>query len=272
MASVLPEELIAELASIAHPAPRHGEVDPPEQFEEVTRQRARQRQDYAAAVRATFDATGEDPLLAALRAAASTRDDAADLLRRLIAYGRHFTGQRPDYTWENLAEAGGLTYSTARRTVTQDDVDQVKTALDNPRYRWPSAVANLDVHRAHAVLDGFAIADAPRDLEADAEFLWWKGKVHALRRDARSKADTVLMEKVQDAVQHWRTTWLNAIYPRAQHYRRLSTQLGELADTQHHEDPSQRYVPNEADQLTAIIEKLTDLRDQLVVPRSDTLN
>jgi hypothetical protein len=216
--------------------------------------------------------TGEDPLLVALRTTATTRDDAEDLVRRLIAYGRHFTGQRPDYTWESLAEAGGLTYSTARRTVTQDDVDQVKTALDNPRYRWPAAVANLDVHRAHAVLDEFGFTDAPRDLDADAEFWWWKDKVHVLRRDTRSKADTELMEKVQHAAQHWRTTWLNAIYPRAQHYRRLATQLGELADAQHHIDPSQRHVPDEADQLTTIIEKLTDLRDQIAVPNNDTVN
>src|ERR1700754_4082980 len=249
---MLQDDLIADLAAIAHPEPRHGEVDPPE-----ASQRARQRQKYAANLKLVVADTGEDPLLAALRFTASSRDCAEDLVRRLIAYGRHFTGQRPDYTWETLAEASGLTYSTARRTVTQGDIDHVKTALDNPRPPWHAAVANPDVHRAHVALEEFRFTDAPRDLDADAEFLWWRSKVHALRTHAaktRRQAGTDLAQQVENAVQHWRTSCLNANYPRAQHYRRLATQLIELAESQHQDDPGRRHVPDEADQLTAIIE------------------
>ncbi len=232
----------------------------------MTSQRIRQRQQYAAELEAAVAATGEDPLLIALRTNAATRDGADALIRQLIAYGRHFTGQRPDYTWEVLAEAGGLTYSTARRAVTQGDIDQVKVSLADPR-RWPAAVANLQVHRAHAALEAFGLSDPPQGLDADAEYTWWQAEVERLRAsDARAERDKA--PDVYLAVVRWRQAWLDAIYPRAQHYRRIGTRLQELAKIQHDDDPVKRHVPDEAEQLADMIDTLTELRDQLAPAES----
>lgn len=122
--------MIEDLALIAHPDPSRGEVEPPEAFHEVRVQSAEQRRAYAENLRTMLDSTGEDPLLAALRSAAARRDAAETQVRALLAYGRQFTGTRPDYTWQVLGEAAGLPYSTARRTVGEQEIETVRTALE----------------------------------------------------------------------------------------------------------------------------------------------
>ena len=121
--------MIEALALIAHPAPRSGEVDPPEEAAQVREQVRQDRVAYAENLRTMLDATDEDPLLAELRHAAERRDSAEAHVRSLLAYARRFTGARPDYTWESLAEAARLPYSTARRAVGEREVEMVCAAL-----------------------------------------------------------------------------------------------------------------------------------------------
>ncbi len=134
-------DLIEDLALIAHPAPRAGEVDPSEAYDDARDQMADRREAYAENLRAMIDDIDEDPLLAELRAAAGRRDDGEGHVRALLTYARRFTGSRPDYTWETLAAAAGLPYSTARRAVGEQDVAALHAALGSesgtrPRPRW----------------------------------------------------------------------------------------------------------------------------------------
>lgn len=131
--------MIDELALIAHPQPRPGEVNPPEAFDDAAEQIAHDREDYAANLRAMCDDTGEDPLLAELRNSAGRREAAESHIKALLAYGRHFTGgARPGYSWPVLAEAAGLDRKTAERRVSEDDVAAVRDAVDasRPRAMW----------------------------------------------------------------------------------------------------------------------------------------
>lgn len=124
-------DVFEDLARIAYPAPRPDEVDPPEAFDDVAAEVAHRREDYAENLRTRAEATDTDPLLAELQGAAQRRDDGAAHVRSLLAYGRHYTGSRPDYTWEALAEAAGLPYSTARRMVTSHAVTALDQILDS---------------------------------------------------------------------------------------------------------------------------------------------
>ena len=254
-------DLIEDLALIAHPEPRYGEVDPPEAFDDARDDIAARRDAYAENLRGVVEATDEDPLLVEVRAAASRRDQAVEHLRCLLAYARYRTGVRSDYSWERLGEAAGMPYSTVRRTVSAEDVARVAEILDNPARRWPAAVVNLEVHRAYAELrallsaDGPGVAGPPAGLDADAEYRWWLDTAQA----AVERGDDTLSRRLASAAGRWHTRWLRAVYPHAQVYRRLGAQLRDLADTVHHHDPTQRHVPDEAGQLTAILDELTDL-------------
>lgn len=129
--------MIEDLALIAHPHPRPGEVDPPELFDDAAEQIAEQRREYAENLRAMCDDLGEDPLLAELRATAGRQRSAEAHQRALLAYGRHFTGSpaRPGYSWPMLAEAAGLDRKTAERRVNADDVAAVRDVVGN-RAPW----------------------------------------------------------------------------------------------------------------------------------------
>lgn len=126
-------DIIEDLALIAYPHPRHGEVDPPEAFDDAAEQIAQHRAEYAENLRAMCDDTDEDPLLAELRNVAGRRDSAEAHIKALMAYGRHFTGgARPGYSWPVLAEAAGLDRKTAERRVSAEDVAAVRAAVETP--------------------------------------------------------------------------------------------------------------------------------------------
>ena len=267
----MPErDLIEDLALIAYPEPRYGEVEPPEAFDDAREDIAARRHDYAANLRAMVEATEQDPLLVEVRAAAGRRDKAAEHLRCLLAYARYRTGARSDYSWQQLGEAAGLTYSTARRTVTADDVERVTEILDTPERRWPEAMVNLEVHRAYHELRALVPDAPPAGLDADAEYRWWLD----VAETAADRSDHKLSRQLASAAGRWHTRWLRAVYPRAHAYRRLSAQLSDLAAAVHHHDPRQRHVPDEVDQLTAIIDELTGvaagLRDHARAQRATT--
>ncbi len=123
---------INDIARIAHPHPREGEVTPAEFFDDAAIQAQEQREDYAENLQAMVEATDEDALLAALSTAADQRKQAERLVRLLLTYGRHFTGgTQPGYSWHTLAKAADLPYATARRQVAEDDIAAVREALEN---------------------------------------------------------------------------------------------------------------------------------------------
>lgn len=141
-------DVIDDLARIAFPHPVPGGVEPPDAFDDVAAEFVSRRADYAENLRTMLEATDEDPLLSELRSAATRRDDGQAHVRTLLAYGRHCTGARPDYTWETLAEAAGLPYSTARRTVTEHDVTALDQILGRNRSTRDSAWLNPPAHDA----------------------------------------------------------------------------------------------------------------------------
>uniref|UniRef100_UPI003F497473 hypothetical protein n=1 Tax=Actinokineospora sp. CA-119265 TaxID=3239890 RepID=UPI003F497473 len=257
--------MIEELALIAHPQPRHGEVEPPEAFAEASEAAAEARVKYAENLRAMVEDTEEDPLLVELRSAAGRRDGADKHVRALLAYGRHCTGgQRSGYSWETLAEAAGMTRMTATRAVTADDVADVRAAVAIPAAeRWPQAVANLDVHRAHtellAVATEHGITGPPTDLDADAERMWWLDTAERLGKDGDKRAEM----RIVWATHRWHNAWLRAVYPRAGQYNRVARTLIDLVGELKHWDPARRHVDDEVDQLDTIIETLTAARDQI---------
>jgi hypothetical protein len=257
MAFMVERDLIDELALIAVPGPRHGEIEPPENFAAAYAESDRQRQDYTQALRKLVAETGEDPLLAALRTAAARRDVAERQVKALISYGRHCTGARPDYTWEALAAAAGLPYSTARKAITQADVDAMRAALDTPAQRWPTAVASLEVHRAYSELRAHGVDGVPEDLDPDTERTWWLDKA-----DEVHDTDPSLSRRISWAAHHWHNRWLRVAHPRGTHYTDIGQRLREMGAAVYHWDPAQRDIPDEADELTAIIDQLTELRDQ----------
>ncbi|TWF94985.1 hypothetical protein [Saccharopolyspora dendranthemae] len=124
---------INDIARIAHPHPREGEVKPAEFFDDAVVEAQERREDYAENLQVVVDATDDDELLAALSAAAGQRKQAEQLIRKLLTYGRHFTGgTQPGYSWQTLANAADLSYATARRQVSEDDIAVVRESLSLP--------------------------------------------------------------------------------------------------------------------------------------------
>lgn len=134
MMGIMSRDIIEDLALIAYPHPRHGEVEPPEAFEDAAEQIAHDREDYAQNLRAMCDDTDEDPLLTELRNIAGRRDSAEARIKALLAFGRHCTGgARPGYSWPVLAEAAGLDRKTAERRVSDSDIAAVRALVDRIR-------------------------------------------------------------------------------------------------------------------------------------------
>ncbi|MCA1194906.1 hypothetical protein [Saccharopolyspora sp. 6V] len=127
----MPRDLIDDLALIAYPPPRPGEVTPPEAFHEAAEQADEERRNWTENLTAVCDETGEDPLLVAVETAASERDQAQLLIRQLVAYGRHVaTSRRPAAA---LAEAAGMDRKTLERHVTDADVAAVRSLIEPTR-------------------------------------------------------------------------------------------------------------------------------------------
>jgi hypothetical protein len=112
----------------------------PEAFDVVDNARER-CQAYADNLRAQVDDTNKDPCSPRCRSVVGQRGRAERHLKALIAYGRHGTGARPDFTWEALAQAAGLPYSTARKAIDHTDVEQVREILDKALDEDPGSPA-----------------------------------------------------------------------------------------------------------------------------------
>ncbi|WP_158013060.1 hypothetical protein [Streptomyces sp. Root369] len=91
--------------------------------------------------KAQCDDLQEDPLLIALGNARAAREAADREIRRLLAYGREFRGDRP-YQLEPLAQASGLTPSGIRTAYGSSEIDTVARCIgrtpDSRRTRPPA--------------------------------------------------------------------------------------------------------------------------------------
>jgi hypothetical protein len=83
--------------------------------------------------------TDEDPLLAALAAAAQRKQRADHQIRLLLAYAREHVQPRP-YRLADLAQAAGMSPSGVRNAYTQADIDQAARLTGGSRGRHLLAV------------------------------------------------------------------------------------------------------------------------------------
>jgi AraC-like DNA-binding protein len=115
-------DIFHDLASLAYPT-----VPPDAVLEAGTIARMRaddSKRTYAENLRAAWETTEQDPLLAELIYARQTIAAAQKRLRLLIAYGREFVAPRP-YRLEDLAEAAGMSISGVRTAYGETEVDTV---------------------------------------------------------------------------------------------------------------------------------------------------
>lgn len=192
-------DMIEDLALIAHPRPRQGEVQPPEAFGDAAEQIALDREDYEQNLRAFHDGTDEDPLLAELGHVAGRRDAAEIQIRTLLAYGRHFTGgTRPGYSWPVLAEAAGLDRKTAERRVSEADIAAVRRAVEAGPLHAQQATGRrrgMVTFELHADEDlHFVLTDALRDFAS-------RQHEHAKHDDETSADHTRWAELAENAVE-----------------------------------------------------------------------
>ncbi|RCW45148.1 hypothetical protein DFQ14_103112 [Halopolyspora algeriensis] len=130
--------LIDDLSWLAYPKATPDNVNPPELADDAESDFADRRERLAQQIQAAWEGGDIDPLIGQLSEARARRDAADREIRLLMAYGREFTGTRPDYTWESLAAAAGLPYSTARNAFDEDDIATVSEILGTePRRRTP---------------------------------------------------------------------------------------------------------------------------------------
>jgi hypothetical protein len=117
-------DLIGDLTAIRVPLPQPGDVTPEDLYPDALEEAEQARESYAFALEAQRDDLQEDPLLIALSNARAAREAADRDIRRLLAYGREFHGDRP-YKLEPLAQASGLTPSGVRTAYGSNEIDTV---------------------------------------------------------------------------------------------------------------------------------------------------
>ncbi|WP_326662694.1 hypothetical protein [Streptomyces canus] len=133
--------LIGDLTALRIPLPQPGDVTPEELYPDALEEAEQARENYAFALEAQWDELQEDPLLIALGNARSAREAADREIRRLLAYGREFHGDRP-YKLEPLAQASGLAPSGIRTAYGSSEIDTVARSIgrtpDSRRTRPPT--------------------------------------------------------------------------------------------------------------------------------------
>ncbi len=133
-------DAIADIAAILHPLPTPpAGTDPDDDgFTAWHDQVAADQRRAAEQLRLAAEEAHLDPLTSSLAAARSAKEDAEELIRHLLAYGREFVGPRP-YTLDSLAAAAGLSVSGVRTAYNHDDVAAVAAATGAPAREWRAA-------------------------------------------------------------------------------------------------------------------------------------
>ncbi|WP_069170238.1 hypothetical protein [Streptomyces griseus] len=113
-----------ELAALRHPLPEPGSVTPADCFIDACEQVAAQREEEAFRLQAASEASRVDPLLLALDDLRAQKEAVDAGIRRMLAYGREFCGNRP-FGLEELAGCSGFSFSGVRTAYGEKEVRQV---------------------------------------------------------------------------------------------------------------------------------------------------
>ncbi|WP_405649619.1 hypothetical protein OG581_52555 [Streptomyces sp. NBC_01386] len=116
--------LVVDLAAIRNPMPTPETVTPADLYPDACAATEQHRTDDAHHLEAASDGLDTDPLLLALHEARARKSAADAEIRRLLAYGREFHGNRP-YRLESLAQASGMTPSGVRTAYGEEELSQV---------------------------------------------------------------------------------------------------------------------------------------------------
>nr|WP_317794656.1 hypothetical protein [Actinoplanes sichuanensis] len=129
-------DIFSDLAAIMHPIPRP-EPDEEEHdgFLEMRDQAARDQEQTTEMLRLSWEEGQVDPLISALGDARRAKEQAEELIRELLAYGREFVQPRP-YTLGDLAAAAGMSISGVRTAYGHRDVDAVADATGAKPREW----------------------------------------------------------------------------------------------------------------------------------------
>ena len=132
-------DAIADIAAILHPLPTPpANAEPSEGFTAWCDEVADAQRRTAEQLRQAAEEARQDPLTASLATYLSIKEDAEEVIRHLLAYGREFVQPRP-YTLDVLARAAGMSESGVRTAYTHDDVAAVAAATGAPAREWRAA-------------------------------------------------------------------------------------------------------------------------------------
>jgi hypothetical protein len=104
-------------------------------FIDMRDQAARDQEETAEQLRIAWEEGERDPLIYALADARPAKEQAEELIRELLAYGREFVQPRP-YTLGDLAAAAGMSVSGVRTAYGHRDVDAVADATGAKPREW----------------------------------------------------------------------------------------------------------------------------------------
>ncbi|WP_221321004.1 hypothetical protein [Actinoplanes sp. L3-i22] len=129
-------DIFSDLAAIMHPIPRpEPDEDEHDGFFDMRDQAARDQEETAEQLRLSWEEGQVDPLIYALADARQAKEQAEELIRELLAYGREFVQPRP-YTLGDLAKAAGMSISGVRTAYGHRDVDAVTEATGAKPREW----------------------------------------------------------------------------------------------------------------------------------------
>lgn len=129
-------DIFSDLAAIMHPIPRpEPDEEEHEGLLEMRDQTAQDQEHTTEMLRLSWDEGQVDPLISALGDARRAKEQAEELIRELLAYGREFVQPRP-YTLGDLAAAAGMSISGVRTAYGHRDVDAVADATGAKPREW----------------------------------------------------------------------------------------------------------------------------------------
>ncbi|MFJ8719681.1 hypothetical protein ACIRD9_42190 [Streptomyces violaceus] len=127
---------IDELAALRNPLPEPGTVTPEDCYTDACEQVEEQRKKDALHLEAASDDLQVDPLLLALDDLKTQKEAINAEIRRLLAYGREFHGNRP-YGLEELARHAGYSFSGVRTAYGDKEIQYVADQIGREANRPP---------------------------------------------------------------------------------------------------------------------------------------
>ncbi|MFI1016046.1 hypothetical protein [Streptomyces sp. NPDC020965] len=128
-----------DIAAIVYAMPEPGDI-PEDVYSDVRHDVESAREELVLNLEGASDSDpeGNEPLMSAIGAARSRKEQAEAEIRRLVAYGREFTRPRP-YRLADLAAASGMSVSGVRTCYGHGDVAAVERATARKPREWRAA-------------------------------------------------------------------------------------------------------------------------------------